>query len=102
VTNRAGEYVLEALRPGQYYVSAVLDVAAENAPQRGGGPAPTFGYGHTIYPGSSQLAYASPVRLSPAGEVTSIDIRLEKNRLARVTGRVTATRDLTDGDTSIC
>jgi hypothetical protein len=101
VTNPSGEYQLDNLRAGQYYVSVVVDVPPGNAAVGVRPRAAKFGYGNTFYPGSTQLAYASPVRLSPGAEVTGIDIRLEKSRLARITGRVTATRNLSDGQTSV-
>jgi hypothetical protein len=93
-TNRQGEYRLERLPAGQYYVSAVLKTPrVEQIPAREAkGRAEKIGYGPMFYPGTTYMAHASPVRVRPGDEVTAIDITLEKKRLARVSGVVVSMR----------
>ncbi|MEO5821767.1 MAG: carboxypeptidase-like regulatory domain-containing protein [Vicinamibacteraceae bacterium] len=96
VTNRLGIYRIEGLPPGPYYVSAI----APNPPQKRPGPgtrlSEAVGYGPTFYPGSTTVAYASSVRLRADDEMTGIDIRVEKRRLARLSGHVSGTRGRLD------
>jgi hypothetical protein len=94
VTNSQGEYRLERLPPGQYYVSAVLKTSniERTRAREARGRSERVGYGPTFYPGTTYLAQASPVRVRPGDEVTSIDVTLEKERLARVSGGVVSMR----------
>jgi hypothetical protein len=94
VTDRQGVYRIEGLPAGAYYVSVIAPrprAAGSNTPR-----AERFGYGTTFYPGSPTAAYASPVRLARDGTIGGVDIRLEKRRLSRLSGRIYSTRQSLD------
>jgi hypothetical protein len=100
VTNTRGEYRVDGLPAGQYFVSAVVPTPEPVASQtRAGKPVKErFGFGATFYPGTTYAAQAQRVVVRPGEEVSAIDITLEKKRLARVSGKVVSVRDrLHDG-----
>lgn len=72
-TNDRGEYRLFNLQPGRYYVRAVL---------RSGGTAPTF------FPGTYDVAQATPLDALPGAELRSTDILLRQESVHSIAGRV--------------
>ncbi|WP_291984008.1 collagen binding domain-containing protein [Luteitalea sp.] len=86
-TNDLGEYRVFALTPGLYVVSASVPPGmpeTENASQTLGedpsGMAPVF------FPGTTELAEATPVTVSAGQTVSSINLAMLGTRLARVSG----------------
>ena len=109
-TNDLGEYRIYGLPPGQYYVNATYTggnlrrlqaEARQNAGRgRGGRRGEIFARGSlgninpdetyvpTYYPGSTDPERASPLRLQPGDELTSIDFSLSPTHAVQVRGRV--------------
>jgi hypothetical protein len=84
VTDEQGQYVLDGLTPGEYYVVAV----PQNLALGRGGTPNRVGYANTFHPNAVRIAGAKGVRL-PYGCVTA-DITLASAGLAMVSGMVIA------------
>ena len=75
VTNAQGEYRLQGLPEGKYYVTATFRPGVSTvAGGRGAGPPPGSMYAPTFYPGTTEPARAVPVELQQGGETSGIDI----------------------------
>lgn len=70
MTNDRGEYRLYGLPPGQYYISATVRASASGESTGGSG------YAATYYPGTPNLAEATPVRLALAQDAKDIEVAL--------------------------
>ncbi len=91
-TTGKGEYHLDKLPPGRYFISAAaaMDPAsmigpAPPAPKDG---SPESGYVTTYYPKVTDAAQAGRVDVAAAAELSGFDIQLQKSRVARIQGRV--------------
>jgi hypothetical protein len=93
--NGEGGFTFTGLKPGRYYLSASKDRRGP-APQPGS-KAAEEAFADTYYPGAPDRARAVPLDLKPGGEIRNVDIRLRKQRVFRVRGRVTGT----DSDESL-
>lgn len=89
VTNEDGEYRVAGLRPGSYWV-----VVSPNSPSprdflRSGTQKSLsrHGFPTVLYPGVTDASLATPVRVG-MGKQVQADLRLAKQPLYRVTGRV--------------
>jgi hypothetical protein len=83
-TNERGEYVLEGLAPGEYYVIAVphnSSLGRDGTPNR-------VGHANTFHPNATRIADAKRVRLMVA--TVTADITLAPASLAMVSGVVIA------------
>lgn len=78
-TDDRGFVRVHGLAPGTYYVSALSGAFAEQAE--------TGGFAPTYYPGTSDLAAATPVRLE-IGQELPLSFQLTPARMARLAGRV--------------
>jgi hypothetical protein len=78
-TDDRGFIRVHGLSPGTYYISALSGAFAEQAE--------TGGFAPTYYPGTSDLAAATPVRLDLGQELT-VSFQLAPARMARIGGRV--------------
>jgi hypothetical protein len=89
-TNDLGEYRIFGLPPGRYFVSVS---PRRNYAFRGGSgvaqPPSDEEYVATYYPGSADLAAASPLDVSAGTQLRGIDLTLSKHRTMRVKGSVT-------------
>jgi len=86
-SNDRGEYRLFWLAPGRYYLS----VAPSNRPLAGVPFFPgmtTNKYPRTFYPGTTDVASATPIDIQPAAELNSMDFRLTEQPTYRVRGRI--------------
>ena len=100
LTDEKGEYRVDDVPPGQYYVSAVVNTPGSFTPNpRDRAPQPRkVGFGPTFYPGTTWFAYAHRVSVYAGDQVAGIDITLEKKRLARLSGKLVSSRHaLKDG-----
>jgi hypothetical protein len=89
VTNDQGEYRLQGLPAGKYYVTATFRPGVSTvAGGLGAGPAPGSMYAPTFYPGSTEPARAVPVELQQGGETSGIDITLLDSTGVTVRGRI--------------
>ena len=82
-TDDRGEYRLYDIEPGEYFVKAGLERA-----QRSAGRTARATLSPTYYPGTTQFAQASTVRVSPAAEISAVDIMLSSVAGYTVSGRV--------------
>jgi len=80
LTNDRGEYRLFGLPPGDYYVSATVR-AAGSAESAGG-----LSYSPTYYPGTPNLAEATPVSLALSQDSKATDIALSMVRSSTING----------------
>jgi hypothetical protein len=83
-TNKAGEYRIEGLAPGQYYLRA-------NVAPRGGSKASRDAktYVPIYFPNATDLARASTLEIRPAQELAGMDLNLSPVRTVGVSGLVT-------------
>jgi hypothetical protein len=89
VSNDQGEYRLQGLPAGKYYVTATFRPGVSTvAGGRGAGPAPGSMYAPTFYPGTTEPARAVPVELQQGGETSGIDITLLDSTGVTVRGRI--------------
>jgi hypothetical protein len=84
-TNDRGEYRLEGLGLGEFYVIAL----PHNQLLNQAGQASRAGYANTFYPGADSIAGAKPVIVKP-GVATMANITLGPTRLSVVSGTVIA------------
>jgi hypothetical protein len=80
-----GEFVLDNLVAGEYYVIAV----PRNAAVDSAGRPNLSGFGNTFYPSAARVSEATLVRVTPMGRVTA-NITLVPARLSTVSGQVVA------------
>lgn len=78
-TDDRGYFRLHGLSPGTYYLSALSGAFAEQAE--------TGGFAPTYYPGTSDVAAATPLRLAVGQELT-LTFPVVPARMARLSGRV--------------
>jgi uncharacterized surface anchored protein len=91
-----GEYRLPDLQPGRYLVSTSPRNTGRNMPFQANEPltaAPDMTYAATYYPNTTDAAAASPIDVTPGGEIRGIDVRLIKTRVWRVRGTVAGAAD---------
>jgi hypothetical protein len=89
VTNDLGEYRLQGLPPGKYYVTATFRPGVSIvAGGQGAGPAPGSMYAPTFYPGTTEPARAVPLELQQGGETSGIDITFVDSTGVTVRGRI--------------
>jgi hypothetical protein len=82
--NDAGEFRVEHLPPGRYYVSASPDAHWEKSNR----VPPASQLQTTWYPSSLDDSSATPVLLLPGQEFTGADIRLRRSSVYRIRGKV--------------
>ena len=85
VSDDRGEFRLDGLAPGEYYVSAV-----DPAPRAAGASSEVVRYPPTYYPGVAAADQAKPVLVVASGESPAIEFRLRRVPPARVSGEVVA------------
>jgi Carboxypeptidase regulatory-like domain len=88
-TDDLGEYRIFGLEAGKYYLSATytqrnLMATQDRTPERG----PDEGYARTFYPGTSDPAGASAIKVVPGAQLRGVDITLLKTRTWRIRGKV--------------
>lgn len=89
-TNDHGEYRLYWVTPGRYYLNAG---SSQGAPVNlgGGGASPNEvqdSYVSTYYPGVTDLGQATALEVRPADELNGVDLKLARQQLYKVRGRV--------------
>jgi hypothetical protein len=82
--NDAGEFRIGHLPPGRYYLSAEPDAHWEKTNRIAAAPQLQL----TWYPSSLDSSSAAPVILLPGQEYTGAEIRLRRNNVYRIRGRV--------------
>ncbi|HEX5000704.1 MAG TPA: carboxypeptidase-like regulatory domain-containing protein [Terriglobia bacterium] len=88
-TGRSGQYRLEDLGPGNYYVAAQMpDVRVDSQTDRRGH---REAYITEYYPGANDAERAGTVRVSPGGRIEGIDFTIRPTRLATVSGAALTT-----------
>jgi hypothetical protein len=89
-TNDRGEYRLYWVTPGRYYLNAG---SSQGAPVNlgGGGASPNEvqdSYVSTYYPGVTDFGQAGVLEVRPADELTGIDLKIARQQLHKIRGRV--------------
>lgn len=92
VTNRGGEYRLAEVPPGRYIVRASLPMPEPSAVGATQPRTRSMGYGPTFHPGTTLVAQATVVRVGVREHVTGVDIPLDRQRLARISGSLLSMR----------
>jgi hypothetical protein len=87
--NGEGGFTFTGLKPGRYYLNASKERNG-SAPQPGS-KAAEEAFADTYYPGVPDKARAVLLDLKPGGEIRNVEIRLRKQRVFRVRGRITGT-----------
>ena len=93
-TNDHGEYRLYWVTPGRYYLNAG---SSQGAPVNigGGGASPNEvqdSYVSTYFPGVTDLGQATILEVRPADELTGMDLKISRQQLYKIRGRVVDTR----------
>ncbi len=85
-TNDLGQFRLFGLPAGEYFVSAQAQPQSMRLRDEAAPPAP--GFVPTYFPGTADIAGATPIKVSAGGDVAGIDIPLQTATLVTVAGRV--------------
>lgn len=91
-TNEKGEFTIEKLPPGEYYVEARPGIEArilEAGPEKEFRQAARMGYGPTWYPNALRREDSAPVRILSASTTDRIELQVEKRRYAALRGKLT-------------
>lgn len=80
-TDDRGRFRVWGVMPGRYLVSASADAGVGSPDPRG-----TVGFAPTYYPGTTDLASATTVRVDPAIDLAGIDLTFIPSRTYRVSG----------------
>src|ERR1017187_6277560 len=87
-TNDLGEYRLSGITPGKYLLSATYRSRRQMMPGAADEPSTQEDYVTTYFPGVTDISAAAPIEMGPGDQVQGINIRLNKTRTVRVSGRV--------------
>ena len=90
-TNDIGEFRVSGLPAGRYYLSATASRNEAMIMANIGGsaqPVSDQGYGTVYYPGTPHIAGAAPIEIQPGSELRGLELRLVKQRVIRVSGKV--------------
>ncbi|MGH9674487.1 MAG: carboxypeptidase regulatory-like domain-containing protein, partial [Bryobacteraceae bacterium] len=90
MTNDIGEFRVANLPAGRFYISATgsRNEAAMLSHMTVSQPAEEQGYATVYYPGVTDVAGAAPIEIQPGSEIRGMDIRLVKQRVLRVRGKI--------------
>jgi hypothetical protein len=92
-TNDLGEYRLFWITPGKYFLRVDYSGTSTplfRSPNEFAGPMED-GYSSTYYPGTSDLASATPIDLLPGAQMSAIDLQLMRTKTYTVKGRAILT-----------
>jgi protocatechuate 3,4-dioxygenase beta subunit len=91
-TNDVGEFRLANVAPGRYTIRAELRGGMPGMPTTTPAADPnvegTLGYVSTYYPGVTDPASATPINVTAGQQLAGVDIRLRKDRVFQVMGKV--------------
>jgi hypothetical protein len=93
-TNDLGEYRLSNLPPGRYYVQSSarkltnIQIGGGLGVEKQQSDAPEEGLVPVFFPNAPDASSASPVEVGPGSEVRGIDLRLKKERVMRISGKI--------------
>jgi hypothetical protein len=90
-TNSKGEFSLGKIPPGHYYLCADvmrMDLGAKIAPPPADG-SPETAYVGTYLPDTTDVAMAQKIDVAPGAELSGLNIRLQKSKVFRVSGKLT-------------
>jgi hypothetical protein len=92
ITNDRGEYRLFDLASAPYYLRVSKKSPAPEVTGRGHRDPVEMEYGYTYYPGVRREAEAAPLVVAEGAEVSEIVIRIQRERVFRVHGKVIDSR----------
>jgi hypothetical protein len=88
-TDDLGDYRIFAVAPGKYFLSATASSQNySNAQDRSAAPQPEEDYVPTYYPGTTNVATAAQLEVTPGGQLRDIMLRLSKAHTVHVKGHV--------------
>ncbi len=100
-TDEQGRFELKGLAPGEYYLQVRQDLQAafkSPAPEEPLRDVEKRGSSRAYYPGVAPPEEASPVTVLPGARMEGLDIRIAKQRVASIRGRVTGGEGLGAGE----
>ncbi len=90
-TDAQGRFEMKGLAPGEYYLQVKPDLQAAfktPAPDETLKDVEKRGYSRVYYPGAATPEEASPVTVLPGARMEGLDIRIAKQRVASIRGRI--------------
>jgi protocatechuate 3,4-dioxygenase beta subunit len=89
-TNDQGEYRIATLSPGRYFLRAQASrMMVSMGPERpGNAKKAEEGFVSTYFPNAVEISAAAPIDVQPGAEMRSMDFRLTKTKVYRVSGKV--------------
>jgi hypothetical protein len=87
-SNDIGEFRIAGLMPGRYFLSATNRSGMFPDPTISSQPPAEEAYGTVYYPGAIDPAGAVAIDIQPGSEVRGADIRMVKQRVVRLRGRL--------------
>lgn len=88
-----GTYALGDLQQGRYYVAA-MDMQYSAGSQ-------TTRYIQTFYPSATEPSGATAIDIEPEAELRGVDIRMQRGKMFRVSGKLTSTEALQGASVSL-
>jgi hypothetical protein len=88
-TDDLGDYRIFGVAPGKYFLSATANNQGFTfAEDRSAAPPPEEDYVATYYPGTTDVASAAQLEVTPGGQLRDITLRLSKSHTIHVRGHV--------------
>lgn len=100
-TDEQGRFEMKGLAPGEYYLQVRPDLQAafkSPAPEEPLKDVEKRGYSRAYYPGVATPEEASPVSVLPGARMEGLDIRIAKQKIASIRGRVVGGVGLGSGE----
>jgi hypothetical protein len=88
VSNDAGEYRLDGLPPGRYYLQVAAARTGGDAERDRSARPRQEDYVTSYYPGTADPSAAAPVEVAAGQTIDGLNIRVVKSNVTRVSGRV--------------
>lgn len=100
-TDEQGRFEVKGLAPGEYYLQVKPDLQAafkSPAPDETLKDVEKRGYSRAYYPGVATPEEASPVTVLPGAKMEGLDIRIAKQEMASIRGRIAGGVGLSSGE----
>ena len=100
-TDEQGRFEMKGLAPGEYYLQVRPDLLAafkSPAPDETLRDVERRGYSRAYYPGVATPEEASPVTVLPGARMEGLDIRIAKQRMTSIRGRIAGGVGLGSGE----
>lgn len=100
-TDEQGRFEIKGLAPGEYYLQVRPDLQAAfktPAPEEPLKDVEKRGYSRAYYPGAATPEEATPVTVLPGARMEGLDIRIAKQKMASIRGRIAGGVGLSAGE----